>query len=89
MIDPSSTNAARRPFAVPVFKGKNGHPLLIPHEYFREILSYKGDGGLKAIRSKYDTDMIRFETEDAGCVLDMDTPDDYKMIIEYDKTGKY
>lgn len=78
----------RRPFAVPVYEGKNGHPLLIPREYFGEILAYEGEGGLKGVRSRYDADMIRYETDDAGCILDMDTREDYAALLEYDKRRK-
>ena len=73
------------PFAVPVYKGKNGHPLLIPREYFDEILAFTGEGGLKGVRAGYDADMIRYVTEDAGCVLDMDTPEDYAKLIQFEK----
>jgi len=74
------------PFAVPVYQGKNGHPLLIPRGYYDEILSYPGEGGLKAIRNKYKDSMIRYETSDAGCVLDMNTQDDYTALLEYLKS---
>jgi CTP:molybdopterin cytidylyltransferase MocA len=70
-------------FAVTVYKGKNGHPLLIPSEYFGEILDYAGEGGIKAIRNKYADSMIRYETEDEGCVLDMDTPEDYEKLLAH------
>ena len=76
---------AESPFAVPVYEGRNGHPLLIPAKYFDEILSYKGEGGLKGVRSLYDECMIRYETRDAGCVLDIDTPEDYAKILEFYK----
>jgi CTP:molybdopterin cytidylyltransferase MocA len=75
-------------FAVPAFEGKNGHPLLIPEKYFDEILNYTGEGGLKGVRSRYDKDMIRYETNDAGCVLDMDTPEDYKALLGYEARKK-
>jgi len=75
-------------FAVPVFRGTNGHPLLIPRAYFGEILDYAGGDGLKAVRNRHDAEMIRYETEDEGCVLDMDTPEDYKRILEYDKRNR-
>jgi probable phosphoglycerate mutase len=71
------------PFAVPVYKGKNGHPLLIPSEYFGEILAYEGEGGLKAVRSRYDETLIKVETDDEGCTLDMDTPQDYEKLKVY------
>ena len=71
------------PFAVPIFNGKNGHPLLVPENYFCEILTYKGEGGLKGVRSKYDEFLLRYNTEDEGCVLDMDTPEDYEKLTSF------
>jgi len=71
------------PFAVPVYKGKNGHPLLIPEMYFDEILCYEGVGGLKGVRGKYDESLVKYETDDEGCVLDMDTREDYSKLIKY------
>lgn len=75
-------------FAVPVYEGKNGHPLLIPREFFDEILTFTGEGGLKSVRAGYDGNMIRYVADDAGCVLDMDTPKDYAELIEYDRRQK-
>ena len=77
------------PFAVPVYQGRNGHPLLIPREYFGEILNYKGEGGLKGVRAGYDESMIRYETDDRGCVLDMDTAEDYRQVLEHLDSEKY
>ena len=70
-------------FCMPRVGEKNGHPLLIPREYFEEILEYEGDGGLKAIRRKYDDDSLFFNTDDEGALLDMDSPEDYKRLVEY------
>jgi len=70
-------------FAVPEFEGKNGHPLLIPRAYFGAILDYTGEGGLKEIRNRYISEMLRYETNDRGCVLDMDTPEDYNQLLSY------
>ena len=72
-------------FAVPFYNGKNGHPLLIPCKYFGEILEYTGEGGLKGVRSRHDSEMIRYEVDDAGCILDMDTSKDYEQILEFEK----
>ena len=74
-----------RNFVIPVYQGKNGHPLLIPSVYFGEILNYSGRGGLKGIRDKYSQGMLRYITDDEGCILDMDTPDDYEVLLDYDK----
>ena len=71
---------------VPVIeKGRNGHPLLIPREYFDEILDHTGDGGLKEIRNRHLTGMLKYPVSDIGCVLDMDTPEDYEKILAYER----
>ena len=70
-------------FAVPFFEGKNGHPLLVPRAYFDAILDYTGEGGLKEIRNRHIAEMLRYETDDKGCVLDMDTPEDYRQLLSY------
>ena len=72
-------------FAVPAYKGKNGHPLLVPREYFSEILEHTCDGGLKEVRNRHLAEMLRYETDDEGCVLDMDTPEDYEKLLAYEK----
>ena len=79
----SQISVQAEPFAVPVYEGKNGHPLLIPKGHYDEILSYTGSGGLKAIRNNHKDSMVRYETKDKGCVLDMNTQDDYAALLDY------
>ncbi|WP_051280817.1 histidine phosphatase family protein [Anaerovorax odorimutans] len=72
-------------FIVPCYRGKKGHPLLIPSIYAKEILEYDGPGGLKAVISKYDDKMIKLEVNNEAVVLDMDTQEGYEEILEYYK----
>ena len=51
-------------FFVPTFEGKKGHPLLVPAGRIQEILSYDGDGGLKAITDKAWDQMVRVPVPD-------------------------
>ena len=83
LIDAWELRLAAEAFAVPVFEGRNGHPLLIPHGRFEEILCFSGKGGLKAVRSRYDAEMVRYVTGDEGCVLDMDTLEDHQALLKY------
>lgn len=80
-------NPADDSFRVPVFEGKKGHPLYIPDCYIDEICSYEGHGGLKAVTDKYWDRMIRVPVADEGCVMDMDTPEGYREILDFVKSG--
>ncbi|HML37807.1 MAG TPA: histidine phosphatase family protein [Bacillota bacterium] len=70
-------------FIVPCFRGKKGHPLFIPAQYGSEILAYDGEGGLKAITNRYEDRLIRLEVGTESVVLDMDTQEGYREILEY------
>ena len=74
-------------FFVPVFEGKKGHPLFVPCVYADEICRHDGTGGLKAITDKYWDRMVRIPVKDEGCLLDMDTPDAYRELIEFYENG--
>ncbi|MBQ3321537.1 MAG: histidine phosphatase family protein [Firmicutes bacterium] len=81
------SEAERDAFAVALFEGKKGHPLYIPEERIEEILQSDGQGGLAAITDKYADDMIRVETGEEGCLLDMDTPAGYEDIKKFVAKG--
>ncbi len=68
-------------FAVPAFRGKKGHPLWIPSRFFREILAYTGDMGLKGVTGRYEAEILRVEVPYEGVVLDMDEPEDYQSML--------
>lgn len=71
---------------VPCYNGKKGHPLYIPAKFAPEILEHNGEGGLKAITSRHEAELIRLETGCEAVVLDMDTPEGYEELREYWKT---
>ena len=73
----------RGEYALPTYKGKNGHPLFIPRRYFDEILSFGGPGGLKGARSLHEDSLLRLDMPWQGTVLDMDTPEDYAALCAY------
>lgn len=70
-------------FAVPCYRGKKGHPLLIPACFRKEILDYQGKGGLKAITDRHFDNMKRVPVDMEGIVMDMDTPQAYQEITAY------
>jgi molybdenum cofactor cytidylyltransferase len=66
----------------PVFQCKRGHPPLIPAGLISQILSFSGDGGLKAILEQFDSDSIECEVPDRFIAEDIDTPRDYERICQ-------
>ena len=70
-------------FSVPVYRGKKGHPLLIPSKFRQEILEHDGHNGLKAVTDRDFNLMQRIETGFEGIVMDMDTPEAYEEIKTY------
>jgi len=72
-------------FAVPCYYGKKGHPLLIPKKAWNDILSYKGNNGLKGITNNYEdrNEILRVEMNDERVLMDMDTPTDYNTVLEW------
>jgi CTP:molybdopterin cytidylyltransferase MocA len=73
--------AGRTAVTRPKFKGKRGHPPLIPAQYINQLLNYKGENGLKGFLSPLPT--IEIEMEDQSTLLDMDTPEDYAALLKH------
>lgn len=74
-------------FCVPCYRGKKGHPLLVPITYREEIICHDGTNGLKAITDRDPEKMKRIEVDDEGVVMDMDTPQAYEEIKAYLSRG--
>ncbi|MCQ4636838.1 histidine phosphatase family protein [Anaerovorax odorimutans] len=74
-------------FTVPCYRGKKGHPLLVPALYRKAIIEHDGKNGLKAITDRDPEKMKRIEVDYEGVVMDMDTPEAYGEIKEYLANG--
>ncbi len=69
--------------AVPVYRGKKGHPLWIPASFFPEILAHDGTMGLKGVTLRHEEEILRVPVPYEGAVLDMDRPEDYERILSF------
>jgi putative nucleotidyltransferase with HDIG domain len=73
--------ASNRPSIVyPVFQGERGHPPLIAHGLFSEIIAGNGEGGLRTLLQRHELKASEVEVFDEGILLDMDTPEDYARL---------
>lgn len=66
--------------AMPVYRGKRGHPLAIAPALIPEIDTLDPDVGLRQLRDRHEDRLLEMEVEDAGVVLDVDTPEEYARI---------
>ena len=65
----------------PKFQGKRGHPPLIPAQFVPQLITYSGEDGLKGILRQLPT--LEIEMPDCFALLDMDTPEDYAVLLEH------
>ena len=64
-----------RSITVPTYKGKRGHPILIPQELIGELLAFKG----KTLRDfVHEHKIEEIETEDKGVIINLNTFEDYE-----------
>lgn len=66
--------------AVPVHRGRRGHPLAVAPALVPEIESLDPARGLRQLLDLHSEDLLTVEVEDPGCVADLDTPADYERL---------
>lgn len=69
-------------FAVPCFERKPGHPILMTAKAARWLRGYSGEGGLRAAMQTSGLPIHELETDDPGVLLDADTPEEYKKMLQ-------
>ncbi|MCD8383994.1 MAG: nucleotidyltransferase family protein [Clostridiales bacterium] len=65
----------------PTLNGRRKHPPLIPAAFLPEILSFHGEGGLRAFWGQLGGRLRTVPAEDPGTGLDLDTPEDYRTCL--------
>ena len=64
---------------VPTFQGRRGHPVLFPWAVVEEVKQLGESEGLNALVKRSPCEEI--ETDDPGCVRDIDSPEDYRRMV--------
>ncbi|MFZ5570689.1 MAG: DVU_1551 family NTP transferase [Thermodesulfobacteriota bacterium] len=67
---------------IPCFRGKRGHPVIIPREYFDTIRSWCGKEGLKGVLDRLAPGTVPVAVADENILFDIDTPADYEAALE-------
>ena len=67
-----------RSIVVPTFQGRRGHPVLFPWSMATQVGQLGENEGLNALVKRSECEEV--ETNDPGCVRDIDSPDDYRRL---------
>lgn len=76
--------AESSPLAVPAYRGRRGHPLTISPELIPEVRTLHLDVGLRELLGRHPERLRIVEVDDPGCVRDVDTPEEYRALVEGD-----
>jgi molybdenum cofactor cytidylyltransferase len=72
--------AAGAGLAVPVHRGRRGHPLAVAPALIPEIEALDPGRGLRQLLDLHPGELLTVEVDDPGCVADLDTPEDYDRL---------
>ncbi|MDG2303112.1 MAG: nucleotidyltransferase family protein [Candidatus Binatia bacterium] len=61
---------------VPRFEGRRGHPVVFGREIFDELLATPDESGARPVVRADPNRVVEVETDDAGVLVDIDTPED-------------
>ena len=71
------------PVILPVFSGRQGHPVLYSSEALLRILQMKPVQTGKELLAYFEGKITRVEVSDPGVLIDIDTPEDYERHITH------
>jgi molybdenum cofactor cytidylyltransferase len=69
------------PVVRPASGERHGHPVLFDRLLFHELRAAPLDVGARAVVRAHAADILNVPVEDEGCLVDIDTPDDYERLI--------
>jgi molybdenum cofactor cytidylyltransferase len=67
---------------VPRFQGRRGHPVIFARALFLELLAAGTDQGAKPVVYAHRDDTLEIDTEDQGVLIDIDTPEEYRLHVK-------
>ncbi|TKC16121.1 nucleotidyltransferase family protein [Robertmurraya kyonggiensis] len=66
---------------IPSFEYRGGHPIKLSSEIGHAILAAEANSNLRMILQDFDKKYVN--VDDPGVLMDVDTPEDYKRVLEY------
>src|SRR5262245_45947114 len=70
----------RAPIVRPAIGDRHGHPVIFDRAVLDALRRAPIDGGAKAVVRTHEHDLLNVAVEDEGCLVDVDTPDEYERV---------
>jgi molybdenum cofactor cytidylyltransferase len=67
--------------AIPRYRGKRGHPVLLPRRLLDELAALPPDASAKQVVHAHHAEALFLDLDDPGIVADVDTPAEYRQLV--------
>jgi len=68
---------------IPTHKGRGGHPALFSRALFSELLENPLEDGARTVLNRHRAEICYMPTADPAVIMDVDTPDDYRRLLQF------
>ena len=72
---------AKKPIVLPVYEGQRGHPVIFSASLYDELLRAPLETGARAIVWAHNSDVEEVQTNEQGCVLNLNDPETMNKAI--------
>ncbi len=73
--------SAKKPIVLPVYEGRRGHPVIFSASLYDELLRAPLETGARAIVWAHKNDVEEVQTNEEGCVLNLNDPETMNKAI--------
>jgi len=77
-----AAEAGTADIVVPVFEGLHGHPVCVSRAIAAELLALPTTAQARDVIHRHRASTLYIAVDDAGIVNDVDTPDEYRALVE-------
>jgi len=74
----------RAPIVRPAIGDRHGHPVIFDRAILGELRGAPMDAGAKAVVRAHERDILNVPVDDEGCLVDIDTQDEYRQLLNTD-----
>ena len=73
---------ASKPIVLPVYEGRRGHPVIFSASVYDELFRAPLETGARAVVWAHSAEIEEFQTNEEGCVLNLNDPETLNRAIE-------